>query len=312
MTQSEPFLQSEEFDGFVTTHDSESAPLRFDFVDEARLGKRAIVVRELLSGEECDRLVSFIDALDRPAASDQPEDIVMTAASATPSHRNNQRVAVSSEKLSKVLFSRLAPLLATLHEDVISCTADNSHTFLNNGFGMKGKWKMHSLNSRFRLCKYHPGGHFGPHFDSDYVVDPMRERSLKTFMVYLNDTYEGGQTNFVESHELHKDEDHGIYCSPEEKIFASLKAKRGDCLLFDHKLLHEGQRVSNGMKYLIRSDLMYINEIGELDEEGKRQEEAMQLYIEGMKLEEKGDVTSAVGFYKRAFKVCPDIEFAYS
>ena len=199
----------------------------------------------------------------------------------------------------------------------ITCSEDNAHSFLNKGFGMLGDWTLQGLNPVFRLCKYRAGGHFGPHYDADFVLDPFRKRSLKTFMVYLNDNYEGGETNFLDSHELHLDSDRGIYCSPPECVFASLKARRGDCLVFDHLLLHEGQQVSRGEKYIIRSDVMFekapvVGLDEEAEEEERRQEEALSLYRAGVCLEEGGDVDGAIQLYRRAFKLCPEIEDAYS
>jgi hypothetical protein len=306
-------LQSDEFDSILSSFSTHSAfPLSFDFVHAERLGKSAIVIRDLLSQHECDEMVAFIDKYDRPPLHEG--DVTMVAASSSPSHRNNQRVCISSETFSTTLLDRLRPVLTSIDQHRITCDAQNAHTFLNRGFGMDGEWLLHSLNSHFRLCKYHPGGHFGPHYDSDYVEDPIRKRSLKTFMVYLNDSYEGGETNFVDSHDLHFDKDKDIYCSPTERVFASLKAKRGDCLVFDHLLLHEGKQVMHGEKYIIRSDLMYEKEGGALeqDEAGQRREEALLLYLAGVQLEEGGEVDAAIQNYRRAFKMCPEIEDAYS
>jgi hypothetical protein len=52
----------------------------------------------------------------------------------------------------------------------------------------------------FRLCRYRAGGHFAPHFDG-YFVENSRERSLQTFMLYLNGDFEGGSTNFVDENQ---------------------------------------------------------------------------------------------------------------
>ena len=276
-------------------------------------------------------MITFIDAHEHTPSSSSSltgeeqekeqskEQPRMTAASASPSHRNNQRLCISSPTLSSALLHRLRPVLTSLDEHEITCTADNAHKFLNKGFGMEGVWQIDSLNSCFRLCKYHPGGHFGPHYDSDFVVDPMQQRSLKTFMVYLNDSYEGGETNFVESHDLHFDKDRQIYCAPPESVFAGLKARRGDCLVFDHLLLHEGQQVTQGQKYIIRSDLMYKKQEDEGEGEGGndntrrcRQREALTLFLAGAALEEEGHVDAAVQKYSRAFKICPEIEDAYA
>lgn len=324
-------FQSDLFDGLVSNSSLTSPPngqssaplLSFDFVHEERLARTAIVVRDLLSQEECDKLIAFIDSHEKETeevgSTDGEEDKrrIMTAASSSPTHRNNLRMCISSQSLSSTLLDRLRPVLTSIDQHNITCTAENSHTFLNKGFGMEGEWRVHSLNSCFRLCKYHSGGHFGPHYDSDFVVDAMKRRSLKTFMVYLNDDYEGGETNFVENHELNFDKERQIYCAPPETVFASLKARRGDCLVFDHLLLHEGQQVTAGQKYIIRSDLMYEKEEeeevdGEEAAKRRRQREALELFQAGAKLEEGGDVTAAIQHYSRAFKICPEIEDAYA
>ena len=301
-------LESPQFDALVRpSPHSATHSLTFDYVHEQLLGASAIVVHDLLSGEECEQLKCFMDLYDREAA--YSGEVTMTPATPSLTHRNNQRVCVSSDALSEVLLTRLTPVLASLQQDIITCTEDNAESFLNKGFGMQGTWRVHSLNSRFRLCKYHTGGHFGPHYDSDFVVDPLRKRSLKTFMLYLNDSYEGGETNFVTSHDLHFDENAQIYCSPSESVFASLKAKRGDCLVFDHHLLHEGHQVIQGEKYIIRTDLMYEKDPCE---ETPQKEEALAIYLEGVRLEEDGLVDAAIQKYRKAFKMCPEIEDAYS
>ena len=175
-------------------------------------------------------------------------------------YRNNLRIIARNTSIAQELYERLAHVLNLIDQDIIVCTNENCSTFLNDGFGMNGTWKLSSLNSCFRLCKYHPGGHFGPHYDGDYVVDPVSSRSLKTFMIYLNDDYEGGETNFCDDHTLHFSTEKQIYCSPEGAIFSQLKARAGDCLVFDHHLLHEGGVVKEGVKYLMRSDVMYLKE----------------------------------------------------
>mmetsp|Transcript_3204 Transcript_3204/g.5677 ORF Transcript_3204/g.5677 Transcript_3204/m.5677 type:complete len:311 (+) Transcript_3204:108-1040(+) len=303
------YLESNQFDNIVVNPQPPTL-LPYDFIHEERLGKGAVVVHDMLSPEECDELMAFIDSHDRQPAFEG--EVTMTPASSSTSHRNNQRVSISSQALSNAMLARLTPVLTSLEQNEIMCSVDNAHTFLNNGFGMEGQWRVHSLNPHFRLCKYHEGGHFGPHYDSDFVESPLRKRSLKTFMLYLNDSYEGGETNFVNSHDLNFDDDAQLYCSPPESIFASLKAKRGDCLVFDHRLLHEGRRVSSGQKYIVRTDLMYEKDHSELDAAGQQKEQALALYMEGARLEEGGEVDKAIAKYKRAFKMCPEIEDAYS
>jgi hypothetical protein len=91
------------------------------------------------------------------------------------------------------------------------------------------------LNERFRLYRYAPGQRFKWHADAPYRR-ASGEISLLTFMVYLNEGYEGGATRFEA---------------------AKVMGKAGMALLFQHGLIHEGAEVTHGVKYVLRSDVMY-------------------------------------------------------
>ena len=57
-----------------------------------------------------------------------------------------------------------------------------------------------------------------------------------TFMVYLNDGFQGGFTKF---------DDFIVW------------PQKGMGLCFDHQLSHEGAAVTSGTKYALRSDVMF-------------------------------------------------------
>jgi hypothetical protein len=99
---------------------------------------------------------------------------------------------------------------------------------------LKGRQAI-GLNERFRFYRYDPGERFAPHTDGSYRRE-NGEESLLTFMVYLNDGFSGGETNFSE-----------IRIIPEA----------GLGLIFAHHLLHEGAAVTSGRKYVLRTDVMY-------------------------------------------------------
>ena len=98
---------------------------------------------------------------------------------------------------------------------------------------------MHAAgaNERFRCYKYEPGQRFAPHYDGSFIRSDA-ERSLLTLIVYLNDDYEGGATAFHD-------------------FDLRVRPRRGMALLFQHLLLHEGCIVTAGVKYAMRSDVMY-------------------------------------------------------
>jgi prolyl 4-hydroxylase len=93
------------------------------------------------------------------------------------------------------------------------------------------------LNERFRCYRYEPGQRFAPHYDGAFQRN-RRERSELTLMIYLNDGFTGGRTAF---------HDFDVDVAP----------RRGMALVFQHQVLHEGCAVESGIKYVLRSDVMY-------------------------------------------------------
>jgi hypothetical protein len=91
------------------------------------------------------------------------------------------------------------------------------------------------LNERFRFYRYSPGQRFKKHRDQSYIRN-SREASYFTFMIYLNDNFTGGATTF-----------NNLVVSP----------KKGMALIFYHYLEHEGAEVTEGTKYVLRTDIMY-------------------------------------------------------
>jgi prolyl 4-hydroxylase len=92
-------------------------------------------------------------------------------------------------------------------------------------------------NERLRCYKYEPGQRFAPHYDGAFFRSDD-ERSLLTYLVYLNDDFDGGETNLI-------------------SLGKVIEPKPGRALLFQHAILHEGRTVERGIKYAVRSDVMY-------------------------------------------------------
>ena len=91
------------------------------------------------------------------------------------------------------------------------------------------------LNERLRFYRYGPDQRFAPHTDGCHRR-PNGDESLLTLMIYLNAGARGGETRFEA---------------------ATITPVAGLALIFDHYLVHEGARVLEGQKYVLRSDVMY-------------------------------------------------------
>ena len=93
----------------------------------------------------------------------------------------------------------------------------------------------YGLNDMFRVYRYHEGERFMKHRDGSYSKSET-EFSFYTFIVYLNDNFEGGTTTFDRF---------------------EITPKTGSALCFPHPVKHSGSKVVKGVKYALRTDVMY-------------------------------------------------------
>lgn len=134
-----------------------------------------------------------------------------------------------------------------------------------------GGRKVRGLNRRFRVYRYVPGAEYRCHIDGawppsgitpddGYVYDASpagaKQSSLFTFLIYLNDEFEAGETTFF----VPGVRDGVMNAYP-------VKPVMGAVAVFPHgeakgALLHEGTGVRKGAKYVIRTDVEYDVDVG--------------------------------------------------
>lgn len=140
--------------------------------------------------------------------------------------RNNDRVIFDDVDLAGQLFEKVRPFLPNLYEE---------------------RWHLKGLNERFRFYRYGKGQQFRPHYDGAFERY-WDEMSFLTLIFYLNDGFDGGETTF-----FYDRSDVGQSPTPRFVI----APKTGSALIFDHQQLHEGSEVTDGVKYVLRTDVMY-------------------------------------------------------
>lgn len=171
----------------------------------------AWTVPDVLGRDECRALIARIEGLGCvPAPITTGAGFVMR-----PDIRNNTRVVIDDAALAGDLFRRIAAQVPAV---LAGCD-------------------VVSANERLRCYRYERGQRFAPHYDGAFVRNAA-EMSRLTFMVYLNDDFTGGATNFLD-------------------LEKCIEPRAGMALLFQHRLLHEGAEVTAGVKYVVRSDVMY-------------------------------------------------------
>ena len=203
--------------------------------------KFATVIHHLFTPQECRALIDmterrgYIDAMVHGPNGNEilRKDI-----------RNSARCIVDDESLAQAWFDRVIHALdgspvkdKLLDRNWIASHGDCSKH--HNGLRAVG------LNERLRFLRYHPGQYFGSHRDNAFIRDDSfgvkaGEESHLTFLLYLNDKMDGGQTRF---------ESNGRCLDVVPKI--------GSVLMFDHDILHEAIKIESGIKYCCRTDVMF-------------------------------------------------------
>ena len=182
------------------------------------------LIDQLLSGSECEGLLKAAEFYGF-GVTNYPKD-----------YRGNLRLTVDDSSLAKAVWKRLESVVP---QSVEECG---------------NKYEAVGLNERWRLAKYLPGDQFQQHEDAYFEDDSggflQGRKSMYTVNIYLNDGCTGGSTAF----EFEEGQ------SPLVRTY-DVVPKTGLCLLFRQPpaqhYLHEGKRVEGGLKYLLRSDVMY-------------------------------------------------------
>ena len=171
----------------------------------------SLTVSELLSIDECQDLIRHSEA-----GGYEPAPITtMRGFQMRPDVRSNTRVMYDDPALAARIWQRLRPHVP---------------------WAWPPPWIAVGLNERFRIYRYEPGQYFRWHLDGAFQRSPI-ERSEFTVLVYLNDDFEGGTTDFHDG--------------------PSVVPVAGTALIFAHAQLHQGAPPTRGRKYVLRTDIMY-------------------------------------------------------
>jgi predicted 2-oxoglutarate/Fe(II)-dependent dioxygenase YbiX len=134
--------------------------------------------------------------------------------------RNNSRLEYRDPDLARGLWKRLSRL--------------------ERRFSRESGYVPNRLSETFKFYRYQPGQYFDWHRDGS-LVRGMTEKSFYTLLIYLNSGYEGGTTDITD-------------LSGEIQV---VEPGVGLAVAFQHQLLHRGAPLKKGIKYLLRTDVLF-------------------------------------------------------
>ncbi|MCJ8152884.1 2OG-Fe(II) oxygenase [Chryseobacterium sp. SSA4.19] len=179
-------------------------------MEKTELHPQIFLIENFLSDSKCDEYIS----MSQGKAFEEAKISMGARQMMNKGIRNNDRLMIFDNDLAKNLFEKAVGFLPQTHD----------------------AYKVLDFNEMFRIYKYSPGQRFNMHRDGSYIRNE-NEKSFYTFLIYLNDDFEGGETEF-------------------ENLFTVTPIK-GSALVFYHPLRHEGKTLINGLKYVLRTDVMY-------------------------------------------------------
>mmetsp|Transcript_39663 Transcript_39663/g.98879 ORF Transcript_39663/g.98879 Transcript_39663/m.98879 type:complete len:286 (-) Transcript_39663:131-988(-) len=194
----------------------------------------AFVLSNVLTKVECDQLRALSEAMG--FTPDAPVSLARNI------RRNENCVWIADDSLWRPIWERVAAHMPP---------------------PPRGWGPVVGLNQRWRLYRYGVDDIFKMHTDGAWpgsavdgqgrlVRDIYGDRfSQLTFLIYLDDDYDGGETTFFVPESRSSGQLH------------SVSVPQGSVLCFWHgehelSLLHEGSLVTRGVKRIVRSDVLYM------------------------------------------------------
>lgn len=201
----------------------------------------AFQLLNLLNADECARLVALSEALGylEDAAVSLPRAI----------RHNHSATWVADDATIDLLWRRCSDCF-------------------NREDDFAGKLAL-GLNARFRFYRYADGDYFATHtdgswpgsrvIDGELVHNAYNDRwSQLSFLLFLSADFEGGATRFY----VDPDDPMQPASNPETASNIDVRTPLGAALCFPHGVhplhcLHASQPISSGVKYIIRSDVLF-------------------------------------------------------
>lgn len=187
------------------------------------------VMHNILSESECTRLIEHAEHNGFAKASLFTDH---TGKEYYSDIRRSKRTMIDSREFVDKLWKRISHVVP--------------HTWNGASLHFSGSNKS-PLNERLRILKYDtPGDEFRPHADGNYTSsrDGIDSISRITILIYLNVGYTGAYTHFL---------------ADDYTTWIPIIPTIGGVTLQDQVLVHYVPPLISGVKYVVRTEVMYRN-----------------------------------------------------
>lgn len=182
---------------------------------------QVITLKNVFSPHECQRLINRLESIGFLEQLSGDQDRVIRA-----------RCVFED----RVLVDALWPRIQSSVGELTTFYGESFQPIPPANFPLSA-YRAVGLNELLRCYKYRPGEQFRRHEDFAHEWHDGK-RSFLTVLIYLNSDFTGGETWF---------EEEDLTVMPE----------LGAATIFPHELIHAGCPVRTGLKYALRSDVVF-------------------------------------------------------
>ncbi|KAI6778097.1 uncharacterized protein J7T54_001517 [Emericellopsis cladophorae] len=207
--------------------------------------RAAFTIANVLTPAECAQLTALAESSAGVEQGPWPPALVRGPGGEVhrPGYRNSGRIIWRNQTIADRIWARCASADG-LQERLAVVPQDYGRV-------RRGEWRFRRVNDRMSFLRYTAGQYFQPHTDGPYCyeTDESRFQTFYTLQLYLGDSAAGGgglvggETSFL---------------SLDRKRRVDVEPRAGSVLIFQHEnLLHEGAEVKEGVKFAMRTDVLY-------------------------------------------------------
>ena len=125
------------------------------------------------------------------------------------------------------------------------------------------EWEPYGVSPMMRFMMYNENGEHYAHYDAGFIYPDDNYRTLMSYVIYLTDCSNGGQTRFIKDNQEnipiwernHNDWERRVN---DDEVLASVKPVKGRILLFDHRECHDVEEyLGDTPRVIIRGDIIF-------------------------------------------------------
>jgi len=258
-------------DSFLSTSAANTGQVTYNKIDFSKTplpeytGLYAVVLDNVLSAAECTELIKLAQlsagAGDPGVENDGWQPAMINAGP------HGELMATDYRNSDRIIWDENTVVDRLLMRCFLSEQVQKDLAVIDGSEHIRGhRWKLTRLNERMRFLRYGKGQFFKEHYDGTYITPDRRERTFYTLHLYLNDSVNANPTSAATSTSEEAAPFPELLIKGGATTFHSnnmarrldVDPKAGRVLIFQHRgLLHSGDEVLEGIKYTMRTDLMF-------------------------------------------------------